>query len=58
MKIDDKLADKPEINDFMLHMAKAGLLKFGKLSVPYLMRKLNISVSTAKEILEIMRRAT
>lgn len=58
MKLDEKVALQPQISLFLLETARAGLLKFGKLSVPYLMRKLKCSPSAAKEIIEATRRAT
>lgn len=42
----------------MIEIARQGLLKFGKLSVPYLMRKLKLSPSKAKQIMEEAMRAT
>jgi len=46
-----KLALAPKICPIMLQTAKEGLLKFGNLSIPYLMRKLKCSESVASDIL-------
>lgn len=52
-KLIEKLALDPKIDHFQLNIAKEGLLKFGKLSVPYLMRKLKCSVPTANALIRM-----
>lgn len=54
----EELAINHEISPVLIEMARCGLLKFGKLSVPYLMRKLKVSASMAKEMIEVASRAT
>ena len=50
MEVIDKLAIEGKFNPVLIEMAPYGLLKFGKISVPYIMRKLKVSGSTAKVI--------
>jgi hypothetical protein len=47
-----KLALPSKICPLMLKIAQDGLLKHGKLSITFLMRKLKCSDSTAKEIID------
>lgn len=63
MKIDEKLALDPKneskidiSKEFMMQIARAGLLDFGSTSCSYLMRKLKVSESMAKEIVNEIRR--
>jgi hypothetical protein len=58
MKVDEELALKEEINPILIEMARYGLLKFGRISVPYIMRKLKVSESAAKVIVASLMRAT
>jgi hypothetical protein len=58
MKIDEELAVNGEISPVLIEMARYGLLKFGRISVPYIMRKLKVSESTAKIIVTSLMKAT
>lgn len=51
MEVVEKLAVENKMCPKMLQTAKEGLLKFGKLSEPYLMRKLKCSYPMAKVIM-------
>jgi hypothetical protein len=53
-RLDEKLA----LDAQNVEIAKKGLLKFGKLSTCYLMRKLKCSDSKAKEIIMQLSNAT
>lgn len=51
--IDEKLALKEKIDKItpeMMQIARDGVLKFGRISIPYLIRKLKCSYSMCKEI--------
>jgi hypothetical protein len=61
MKLVEELAVNERVYDkdhLYLQIARAGLLRFGGLSTSYLMRKLKVSASEAKVIIEATRRAT
>ena len=58
MKVSEDLAVDEKIGTFMVELARHGLLKFGKVSVPYIMRKLKVSESTAKIIVNSLKKAT
>lgn len=61
MKVDEKLALKAKIDESyeqMLEIARQGLLKFGKLSTFYLMRKLKCTQSMANKIIADLCNAT
>ncbi len=58
MEVVKNLAVEREISPVLIEMARYGLLKFGKISVPYIMRKLKVSESTAKVIVASLMRAT
>lgn len=52
MEVVEKLALSPKICPKMLQTANEGLLKFGRISIPYLIRKLKCSESMAKDIID------
>jgi len=45
--IDEKLA----LNEKMIQIARDGVLKFGNVSIPYLMRKLKCTSELARELI-------
>lgn len=60
-KLDKKLAVHEKLDksyEQMLEIARAGLLKFGKLSIPYLSRKLKCTNSMACRIMKDLGCAT
>jgi hypothetical protein len=58
MKVDAKLALKPEVFDLMKELARCGVPEFKALSIGYLMRKLKCTASRAKQYLDIHNRAS
>jgi hypothetical protein len=56
--MNNKLYEKLALNEELVKIAHDGVLKFGKVSISYLMRKLKCSASKAKEIMVELGYAT